>query len=96
MKFTKSENKATDQIILIDNIPTSNGPLLAGGLVFGPDDNLYVSTGYSAEIVQGQNSNLTGKVLRINRDGTFQLIIPFQILLFTQQVTEVFMGNITE
>jgi glucose/arabinose dehydrogenase len=77
MKFTESENKATDQKILIDNIPTSNGPLLAGGLVFGPDDKLYVSTGYSAEIVQGQNSNLTGKVLRINRDGTIPVDNPF-------------------
>ena len=69
MRFTELENEATDQKILIDNIPTRDR-VLAGGLVFGPDDKLYVSTGYSSEIKQGQNSNLTGKVLRINRDGT--------------------------
>ena len=77
MRFTESENRATDQKILIDNIPTRDGPFLAGGLVFGPDDKLYVSTGYSAEIEQGQNSNLTGKVLRINRDGTIPVDNPF-------------------
>ena len=77
MRFTESENKATDQKILIDNIPARDGPFFAGGLVFGPDDKLYVSTGYSAEIKQGQNSNLTGKVLRINRDGSIPVDNPF-------------------
>jgi glucose/arabinose dehydrogenase len=77
IRFTELENKATDQKILIDNIPTRDGALLAGGLVFGPDDKLYISTGYSAEIKQGQNSNLTGKVLRINRDGSIPVDNPF-------------------
>jgi glucose/arabinose dehydrogenase len=77
MRFTELDNKATDQKILIDNIPTRDGAFLAGGLVFGPDDKLYVSTGYSAEIEQVQNSNLTGKILRINRDGTIPVDNPF-------------------
>lgn len=70
IRFTELDNKATDQKILIDNIPTRGGAYLAGALAFGPDDKLYISTGYTAEIKQGLNSNLTGKVLRINRDGT--------------------------
>jgi glucose/arabinose dehydrogenase len=77
IRFTELGNKATDPKILINNIPTRGGAFLAGGLVFGPDDKLYVSTGYSAEIGQGQNSNLTGKVLRINRDGTVPVDNPF-------------------
>jgi glucose/arabinose dehydrogenase len=76
IRFTELENKATGPKILIDNIPTRDGAFLAGGLVFGPDDKLYVSTGYSSEIKEGQNSNLTGKVLRINRDGTIPVDNP--------------------
>jgi len=76
LRFTESENKATDQKILIDNIPTRDGAFLAGGLVFGPDDKLYVATGYTGEVKEGQNSNLTGKVLRINRDGTIPVDNP--------------------
>lgn len=77
MRFTELDDKATDQKILIDNIPTRGGAYIAGALAFGPDDKLYVSTGYTAEIKQGQNSNLTGKVLRINRDGTIPVDNPF-------------------
>lgn len=78
MRFSESENRATDQKILIDNIPARNGLIFAGGLVFGPDDKLYIASSYSPKIEQGQNSNLTGKVLRINRDGTIPVDNPFQ------------------
>ena len=45
IRFTELDSKATDPKILIDNIPTRDGAFLAGGLVFGPDDKLYVATG---------------------------------------------------
>jgi glucose/arabinose dehydrogenase len=71
MRFTEFENRATKQEIIIDNIPVpAKGQLFAGALAFGPDEKLYVATGYSKQIESGQNANLTGKVLRINRDGT--------------------------
>lgn len=77
MRFTELENRATDQKILIDSIPARNGPIFAGGLVFGPDDKLYIASSYSSKIEQEQNFNLTGKVLRINRDGTIPVDNPF-------------------
>ena len=71
IRFTEFENRATKQEIIIDNIPVpANGQLFAGALTFGPDKRLYVATGYSKQIESGQNANLTGKVLRINSDGT--------------------------
>ena len=77
MRFTETDNIATDPKVLIDNIPTSDEPQFAGAVAFGPDDKLYVTTSYSAKIEDGQNANLTGKVLRINRDGTIPPDNPF-------------------
>lgn len=54
----------------MDNIPAANGRRFAGALTFGPDDKLYVTTSNTSQIEKGQKGNLSGKVLRINRDGT--------------------------
>ncbi len=77
-RFTELENRATDGKILIDKIPAGNGLEFAGALAFGADDKLYIGTDYTAnDKDSGLNTNLTGKVLRINRDGTIPEDNPF-------------------
>jgi glucose/arabinose dehydrogenase len=51
---------------------------LGGALDFGKDGNLYISTGDNATPENAQNlTNLFGKVLRINKDGTIPTDNPF-------------------
>ena len=77
IRFTESNDKAADQKILLDNIPAADGRRFEGALAFGPDDKLYVTTSNTSQIEKGQNGNLSGKVLRINRDGTIPQDNPF-------------------
>jgi glucose/arabinose dehydrogenase len=77
IRFTELNDKASDQKILLDNIPAANGRRFAGAIAFGPDDKLYVTTSNTSQIEKGQNGNLSGKVLRINRDGTIPQDNPF-------------------
>jgi glucose/arabinose dehydrogenase len=71
IRFTESENKATDQKVLVHDIPVvGKGRQFAGALAFGPDNKLYITTGYTNQVEPGQNASLAGKVLRVNKDGT--------------------------
>ena len=50
-----------------------------GRLEFGPDNKLYVSTGESGMLYKASNkSNLAGKILRLNTDGTVPGDNPFE------------------
>jgi glucose/arabinose dehydrogenase len=65
--------------ILISGIRSDNGQHNAGGLRFGPDGKLYVSTGDGGvdhTTAQDLNS-LNGKILRINPDGSIPADNPF-------------------
>ena len=77
IRFTESNDKAADQKILLDNIPAADRRRFEGALAFGPDDKLYITTSNTSQIEKGQNGNLSGKVLRINRDGTIPQDNPF-------------------
>ncbi|HEY7035040.1 MAG TPA: DNRLRE domain-containing protein [Thermomicrobiales bacterium] len=78
------------QTVLVDNIPSPNGNHNAGDLGFGKDGLLYVSIGDggcdldNSNLCAGQNTNarkeniLTGKILRITRDGGIPAGNPFQ------------------
>ena len=79
IRFREFQNRAIDQKVLIDNIPAGKETVYSGALAFGPDNKLYIATDYSInEMEQGQNTPaFTGKVLRINRDGTIPSDNPF-------------------
>ena len=78
IKITESNNKLLDATTIFDKIPGSvfsNG----GFLKFGPDGKLYVGTGTvsdSSHLPQDLDS-LSGKILRLNDDGTIPDDNPF-------------------
>jgi glucose/arabinose dehydrogenase len=78
IQITESENKLKDAKTIFDKIPGSvftNG----GFLKFGPDKKLYVGTGTisdSSHLSQDLDS-LSGKILRLNDDGTIPEDNPF-------------------
>ena len=78
MKITESNNKLLDAEIIFDKIPGSS--FTNGGFIkFGPDKKLYVGTGTvsdSSHLPQSLDS-LSGKILRLNDDGTIPDDNPF-------------------
>ncbi len=77
-RFSESDNKITDEHVLLDNIPAAD--IHDGGrIIFGPDGKLYVTTGVAANPESSQDTkSLAGKILRINKDGTIPGDNPFQ------------------
>lgn len=76
-RFTESNNKISEEKILMDKIPAQS--IHDGGrMKFGPDDKLYVTTGDAANPSSSQDlKSLSGKILRINSDGTIPKDNPF-------------------
>ena len=78
MKITESENKLRDAEIIFDKIPGSS--FTNGGFIkFGPDRKLYVGTGTvsDASHLPQELDSLSGKILRLNDDGTIPTDNPF-------------------
>ena len=78
LRITESENKLQDTETIFDKIP---GSLFTNGgfIKFGPDRKLYVGTGTvsdASHLPQDLNS-LSGKILRLNDDGTIPDDNPF-------------------
>ena len=77
VRYTESENKLSDETILLDRIPGSKWHD-GGRIKFGPDGKLYITTGDAANYNLAQDlDSLAGKILRINSDGTMPEDNPF-------------------
>ena len=72
VRFTESNNTATDSQIILDKIPAAKGFHTGGALTFNPiDEALYISVGDATEQEKAQNTSaFNGKILRIDRDGS--------------------------
>lgn len=79
VRFTDVENLGTNMTVILDNIPAGTSGMHSGGaLGFGPDEKLYIVIGDRYEPKTAQDmSELTGKILRINKDGTIPGDNPF-------------------
>lgn len=80
-RFTVNGDAATpsSELILINfNTLSTVGWHNGGGLVHGDDGKIYASTGENANGANAQNmSNLLGKIIRINTDGSIPVDNPF-------------------
>ena len=77
IRITESENKLVNAQIILEKIPGAefdNG----GVIKFGPDSKLYVATGDATNEAAAQDlQSLSGKILRLNDDGTIPSDNPF-------------------
>ncbi|MEP7009967.1 MAG: PQQ-dependent sugar dehydrogenase [Acidobacteriota bacterium] len=91
-RFVLADNNTVDlatETVLVDNMPSTAGNHNAGDVQFGKDGNLYITIGdggcnYAGGGCQGTNNasrdqfTLTGKVVRITKDGGIPTGNPFQ------------------
>ncbi|MBE0446779.1 MAG: PQQ-dependent sugar dehydrogenase [Actinobacteria bacterium] len=77
VRFRDDSGGSPSPEIIIDNIPA--GRIHNGGIiVFGPDENLYISTGDSGQSNLAQNIDSTaGKILRVEPNGDIPADNPF-------------------
>ena len=78
LRITESKNKLEDADTIFDKIPGSK--FSNGGVIkFGPDEKLYVSTGSISDTsyLPQDLESLTGKILRLNDDGSIPNDNPF-------------------
>ncbi|HYK08444.1 MAG TPA: PQQ-dependent sugar dehydrogenase [Candidatus Eisenbacteria bacterium] len=77
VRMTFENNTLSSEKVLLDNIPGSSNHN-GGRIKFGPDGNLYITTGDAENPSQAQSTNaLGGKILRITEDGKIPSDNPF-------------------
>jgi len=69
-RFTEKDNKISDEKSILEKIPASS--IHDGGRIkFGPDEKLYIGVGDASNRDSAQDTKiLSGKILRINSDGS--------------------------
>lgn len=78
VRFVESDNSLTEDKILLEGIPGASYHD-GGRIQFGPDGKLYVTTGDAGNPDSAQDlGSLSGKILRINSDGTIPNDNPFE------------------
>ncbi len=91
VRFTDIDNHGSNETIIVDKIPASNGLHSGGAISFGPDNNMYVTIGDATKNIKCGNlpnstgdtcpaqdpTSLLGKVLRISKDGSIPIDNPY-------------------
>ncbi|MCA9300932.1 PQQ-dependent sugar dehydrogenase [Candidatus Saccharibacteria bacterium] len=82
-QYQLSDNVLTFQRVILGSIPADDNHN-GGGLAFGPDNKLYITTGdtYVSSLAQNKSS-LAGKILRINDDRSVPADNPFGNLIWS-------------
>lgn len=69
-RYTLAGDRLENRTTIIDNIPAASNHN-GGGIKFGPDGKLYITTGDATEPELAQDrDSLAGKILRLNPDGS--------------------------
>lgn len=76
-RYTLQNDQLSAQQAILENIPAASNHN-GGGIAFGPDDKLYITTGdaTTADLAQ-DTASLAGKILRLNDDGSLPTDNPF-------------------
>lgn len=95
-RFTESDDKVVQgsEVILLKSTQVLNPNHHAGTLRFGPDDKLWITVGNNSVSGNSQDlSNIHGKILRINSDGSIPSDNPFNSAIWAYGLRNPFRFN---
>lgn len=82
-RYVLRDSSVTDRVVILDGIPGSSQHD-GGRIAFGPDKKLYITTGDAGTSSNAQDtSSLSGKILRVNDDGSIPSDNPFSSAVYS-------------